>query len=198
MVAGRTFWKLDAESNPPTWFSSSLLLLAAALLAIFAWGETRRPARGAADRLARLGLWLAAAGVAFLSLDEIAMLHEKLGFALDLLRGRPRAATGLPQTGAWVLVCLPAALIAGGLVAWLARPWWTGRPKVVLLYVLGTSIFLGAGGGLELLSNLFDPAGPWAHAEVVLEEVGEMIGVTLWVWAGAELLTSHGYGLRVP
>jgi hypothetical protein len=64
---------LDAESNLPTWYSSIALLACAVLLGRIASATRRMGGRF-------VGHWRALSGVfVFLSLDEIARLHEHLG-----------------------------------------------------------------------------------------------------------------------
>jgi hypothetical protein len=64
---------LDAESNLPTWYSSAMLFACAVLLARIAAVTRREGGRFA-------GHWRALSIVfAFLSLDEIARIHEHLG-----------------------------------------------------------------------------------------------------------------------
>ncbi len=182
-IAGHPSWflsrlvDLNVESNLPTWFSSLqlagvsvLLFLAAALHPV---GTTIRRAIGA---LALLLL--------FLSLDEIASIHEWLGVLSDrYFLGGGRETTAFSHTGLWMLALVPAVLLW---LAWFVRPLWSGPLRSAAIRRLGAVgwlLLLGAAGGVELLSNFFTEESPVAILLVVLEEGGEMVGGTLLFWA---------------
>src|ERR671926_1748521 len=92
---GRFFqeFSLDREANVPSWFSSALLLTAAAMLAVVALD--------ALARKARWGRHWAGLSVVYvvLSLDETAEIHERIGSWLRghlHLHGPLHYAGGLP------------------------------------------------------------------------------------------------------
>src|SRR5690606_34326178 len=72
----RQLFDVDEENNIPTWFSSFLLLLAAALLAVLACHKHAQR-----DRWTRYW-YLLAGGFLLLSLDEMAGLHETLNSSI--------------------------------------------------------------------------------------------------------------------
>ena len=63
------------------------------------------------------------------------------------------------------------------------------------LYVAGFSLYAGSAFGIETLSNVVRPGGVASVVQVACEELGEMLGVTLLVWATLDLLAF--WGIRV-
>ena len=171
---GTRYLLLALESNPSTWFSAMQLGLAAALA--FAVGHGRADAHN----------WgIVAALLAFLSLDEVATIHERLG-GLPVLPGigsRTWAGAGL------VLVAL---------VAWRLLP-WTLRLEPPLRFALlaGGALFVAGAVGFEVL------AGDWrvGHGEDAMywalttaEEDLELVGVFVVV----RLLLAHLRAAAAP
>jgi hypothetical protein len=167
----RLTW-VDGEANIPAWFSSTLLLLCSALLAVIGSAQRHRPGR--------VFPWLFLAVVfAFLSLDEVAQLHE---LAIRPLRER------LETTGylyyPWILpaglgVSTLAAGYSGFLIALPGRTRW--------LFVLAGGLYIGGALGVEAISG----RQAWLHGEqslayhliVTLEELLEMSGLVVFVYA---------------
>ncbi|UJR86219.1 hypothetical protein [Sandaracinus amylolyticus] len=126
---------LSFESNVPTWYASSLLVLSSAALVLCAERAPR-------DR----GAWLALAAIfAFASLDEAIEIHEHLGALVD---GR-----GVLYFS-WVI---PGAIIVGilalGFARFLLRLPAIDRSR----FVLAAVIFVSGALGMEL------PLGWWTE-----------------------------------
>ncbi len=178
------FFRLGQENNLPTWYSSSQLLIVSLMLGALAVREWRGGVRA----------WPvagAAAGFAILSLDEAASMHEWIGQAVQRII---ETDAGL-RTGIWFLVCLPPFLIAAAVLAWGLRPYLRGRPVVTRLYLLGLVLFVVSATGLEAISNIWHEENPIVLAETFLEEMGEMVGVTIMLWATLLLLRAEGVRL---
>lgn len=179
---GWPFVDLGAESNLPAWFSSSQLLVVALGLGLLAARDVR---------LRRPQTWPVLLGPAFfllLSLDEAAMLHERLG---DWLEADTGAGAGL-RTGPWMFVYAPLAGLA--LLATLRayRPYWRGRRLLIGLALAGLAVYGFSAVGLEFAAN-FVAAGSMAQKGLgFFEEIGEMVGMTTLVWAVAVLLRNEG------
>ena len=174
---------LDRERALPTWYASMQWFCVAALLWAFA---TRLISR----RSVKSWLLLALPAVyVMLSVDEVAQLHESLGTAMDgLLLQQPREATSLTKTGFWFLfVGIPFVVAFVILVAAL-RPYLRLFPGPFLRLVIGTAVFLVGAIGLEGLSNLVVPGSPLDTLQVVLEEVFELVGATVVLWASYDLV----------
>jgi hypothetical protein len=177
---------LDSEQNVPTWYASIKLLSVAVLLTCFAQHMRKRGA-------GRWTLWLAAAVFFVLSLDEYAQIHECVGSrASEFFRAWPVTADVNWSLRVWVMVFVPP-LLAAIAVSWRGlRPFLVGRPQVARRFLLGFGIFLFSAAGIELMYHLMSPDSVGVYVEILFEEVGEMIGVTLILWATYALLVSHG------
>jgi hypothetical protein len=143
--------------------------------------------------MGRLTLWLAAGLFYVLSLDEFAQMHERIGSrASDFFGAWPVTAEVNWSLRVWVALFVPALLAAVAIIWRGVRPFLAGRPRIARRFLLGFGIFVGSAAGIELLYNLMSPDSIGVYVEILFEEVGEMIGVTLLLWAAYELLVSHG------
>jgi hypothetical protein len=160
------------------------------LLGVFAYVMTavRRPRASL--------LWLAPALFLFLSSDEALELHEWVGgrLARSLVRTNNGEGTAFYKTGFWWVVLGPAFVVVMGLLAAATRPFWRGRWRVMALMAAGAGTFLAGAVGGEVLTNALS-TGRAENFAVTVEEFGELVGVTLFVWGALELLRSHGIGL---
>jgi hypothetical protein len=181
------FFDLNGEANLPSWYSAAQLALIGGLLCTFAIHELRRGARAA------WAVLLGGAGFLFLSLDETTSLHENFGYWLDHLKNRRE--TTLHETGFWMLICAPIFLAGVALVGWAARRYLRGRAGVVIKFAIGSCVLVAAGAGVEMLSNFVTPQGTAARGLIMLEEVGEMAGATIMLWAVVDFLASYGMRL---
>lgn len=178
---------LDGEANLPTWYSSGLLLVLALMFG--ALGRVRPP------HLA-LRPWVAfmlAAVCLTLSLDEVAQIHEWIGRRSDvLLADGTRQNTLVPRTGIWMFLLGPPFLLV---VAWLWSRFRTALahlPRVTRLYTTGFAVYVLSAFGVEMAANLVRAGSPWSAVQVTVEEGGEMLGLTLLIWASLEFLLACG------
>ncbi|HPV83053.1 MAG TPA: hypothetical protein PK866_07990 [Nitrospira sp.] len=170
------------EANVPTWFSSMILLLSAALLTLTARCEWEH---GGRDRR----YWAGLAGIfSYLSLDESAQIHEtfKLG-------------EGLPHTGifyySWIIVgCLGVITIGLLYLGFLAR-----LPREIRwLFVLAGGLYVGGALGVEMLESRYQYLyGTWTDLNysllVGIEETMEMTGVIVFIYGIAWYLARTGH-----
>jgi hypothetical protein len=172
---------VDGEANLPTWYSSGLLLVAAAIHAVVALVAQRRE-----DRWARHWWALAILFVA-LSLDEAAMIHE---LPIDRLREAFDASGILYE--AWVV---PGALVAGVVALSFARFLKALRPPIAAGYLLAGALFVAGAIGVEMVTAVIaDGRGRdtlMYVAAVSVEELLEMIGVTVLIGVVATELQSR-------
>ena len=173
---------LDGEANLPTWYSSMQLLIVAGLLALFALNRVKKKDRQSWSLL----LWPLI--FVFLAMDEIVGLHEWLGMVSDaLLPGGSRRNTLLAYTGVWMfLLGIPFLLLMFTLLASLKK-YLREQPAVSKKLLWGLIVFIGAACGIEIFSNFVSHTGKFYVLEVFSEELGEMLGETLLVWAAFEL-----------
>jgi hypothetical protein len=188
---------LGNEGTVPTWHSSMQWLCAGVMFGLFAAHALRTGMRGALSIAA-----LALACLVF-SIDEVAQIHERLGsVANDLLLDRPRRAIGLWATGLWPFVVgIPAIAVLAVIVRGARHVFLTRASRALVLLTAGFVIMFTGAVVIELGANLLDETGRRDGSfltQVVVEELMEMLGVTLVVWSGLSLLLAHGFRLRMP
>jgi len=181
---------LDAESNAATWYASTLWVLAGLLFLVAVLPRLDR------RRISTYLLLLMPAVCLVCSLDEVAELHE--GFANHADRwflATSRIGTPWSHSGVWVFLLAPvAALLAGAAIRVLGREFGFGRPGVFLAALAWAGLLL-SGGGAELVSNLtWKLPGP-NMVEVLVEETGENLAVTLLCWAALDLVVASGFSV---
>jgi hypothetical protein len=177
-----SFLRLNAESNLPTWYSSFQHGVVAALFGCLAIREIRIDLR-------RWCIVLPALMFLFFSLDETAMVHDRIG---DWFRARYPAASaddGANNAPA-MMICAPLVILACVLIARWTRRYWVGRRGVAMKFVVGMGVFLFCAAGLEILINHVHNL-LLMHVENVLEEGGEMVGTTIVLWSAVELLAAE-------
>jgi hypothetical protein len=170
---GRFFqeFSLDKEANVPSWFSSALLLTAAAALALVALD--------ALARNARWGRHWAGLSVVYvvLSLDETAEIHERIG---SWLRSHLHLHGPLHYAG--VIPALVLALFVGityiRFLGALPRPTMLGMLLAAAIYITGAA-------GVEAASGWWAEAHGSRSTALLLvstvEENLEMIGTLLFI-----------------
>jgi hypothetical protein len=183
------FVDLGGEGNLPTWFSGTQLTCVAILLGVFALDRFRRAERP-------WGIVLGALIFLALSLDETAEIHEKIGRLADVfLLEYGKKATVLPDTGIWMFVLAPV-LVAVFVALWFdARQYLIGFAGKRYL-IAGAFIFLASATGIETLSNFVSGSG--LAVSIILEEVGEMLGITVLLLGVYELCRFHSVELKIP
>lgn len=190
-------FNLDTESTVPTWYSSMQWFCAGAMFALFATHAWRSRMRGA------LSIAVLALACLTFSLDEIAQIHERLGFAADaLMSNGSRHGTALWSTGIWPFVIgIPAIALMAMAVRGTRHIFLARAPRALVLVIVGFAVMFSGALGVELASNLVDAAAPHGGlflAQVVVEEFLEMLGVTLIAWSASSLLNAYGFELRLP
>lgn len=167
-------FSLDGESNIPAWFSAGLLFFSAQLL--FLTGTVERKAGN--PWLGWMGL---AAVFAFLTVDELSVLHERIGWAV----GNRVGAEGLLHEYFWVVVYGPIVAALG--VIYL--PFLGRLPKRVRrMMLLAAALYVGGSVGVEVAGSPFWHDDPelrsWRYRSLVgAEEMGEMFGVSVFILA---------------
>jgi hypothetical protein len=170
---GRFFqeFSLDREANVPSWFSSALLLTAAALLALVALD--------ALARKARWGRHWAGLSVVYvvLSLDETAEIHERIGSWL-------RAHLNLhgPLHYAGVIPALALALFVGVTYVRFLQ----ALPRDTMLGILlAAGIYITGAAGVEAASGWWAEGHGSRSTALLLvstvEENLEMFGTLLFI-----------------
>lgn len=179
---------LNGEGNLPTWYSSVKLFAVAASFGLLS--RIERPF---------VGSWLfALLALAFLGLsaDETVQIHESVGTKLDIfLPGGDRENTVVSKTGIWMFVIGIPAVAAMAFLFWYARSYLRIAPEAFIKYFIGLVVFAIGAMGMETLSNFV--AGEAYVAVVAAEELLEMLGVTILLWACLDLLQARNVRLEV-
>jgi hypothetical protein len=199
-VAGK--FVLDSEVNIPTWFQSASLLLSSLALAIIVmslWREHPAESR-----------WWAALAILFfgLSLEETIGFHELLIIPL-----RERLELHGIWHFAWVV---PGLMVVAALGLAFAGFWWRLPIRTRSQMALAAGIYLVGAVGMEMVGGLFAEQAEFrgtlaeqAHAGIpylisaTVEEVLEMVGIAVWLYAllswleGADVRLTMRFSARV-
>jgi hypothetical protein len=182
----RLLLDLDGEGNLPTWWSSFLLLVAAALLGVIAGQHSTRGGGNVRHWAALAAIFLA------LSVDETAQVHELVGKHVHRL-----LATRGTLRFAWVIPgALFVAVVGFTYLRFLGRLPPATRRRVAV----AGAVYVGGALGLELLESAaverWGQGAAWA-ALSTLQEIAEMVGVVLFIHALLAHLASEGRGLAL-
>ena len=137
-------FSLDGEQTIPSWFSSSLLLIAAGLLALIGFGEVKKDGE---QRRSFFAHWLFLSGIfVLLSLDEAASFHELL-----ILPLRERLELGGVLYFAWVLPAIVVCLV----LAAVYLPFLLRLPVVLRRgLIAAASTYLAGALGMEMIGGV--------------------------------------------
>ena len=186
-IAVWRLFHLDHEANLPTWFSA-MQLAALGLVCACIFFLTRK--RGAS-------IWaLFAAGAVFLSADEAASIHERLGHAFsgvleDAAPGSLLHILGHYESYTWALLYAPVAIPLALFVVYHA---WQALPAQRWHIAAGVGMFLAGAVVLDSIEGRFGTSdhtglpftlqGRTMHFDIFLvEELLEMAGVTVVLYA---------------
>lgn len=179
-IRGYRLVNLEAEQTIPAWYSSSLLLLCAGLLAVIAHvkNKTADPFRFHWSLLSLI--------FAGLSLDETVSLHEE---ALEPLRSTFNL-TGLFYFS-WVIVGI--AFICVFTLVYLR--FLIKLPKQIRnLFFLSGVIYVSGSVGLEMIGGMIWeslPGSLFYQILMTIEELLEMLGINLFIYALMTYLASY-------
>ncbi len=182
-----TLFGVGEDLSIPSWYSAILLLFASALVATIAFAK-----RFSGDSR-YIGRWAVLAVIfLYLSNDEMLRLHERMSGtllqpALDSLGFEPTGVLSYP----WIIVYAP--LVAVFALAYLK--FWLDLPsRIRFLFFAAGAIFVGGAIGAEMFNAWYDHtfgAGTIAGAMTHLEELMEMLGVVVFVYALMSYIGSH-------
>lgn len=178
-IVGRTFvdfFHPDREHSVLSWFQSLQLLLCGGL----AWTVMQRGASGSAGH--RIAWTALACGFVFLSLDEAAVIHERLEVVV------PAAWRTGPLRFAWVVPALAMLVALAPCFRSLLRDLPTAHRRRLLA---AAGVYLGGAVGMEMVDGAVQSthgAGTAYWTLVVVEEALEMTGQWLAVRAFARIV----------
>lgn len=164
-------FNVDAEANIPTWYASVSLMVCSGLLAAIAQIQSHESATKASDWRTLAGIFL------FLSIDELASLHELL---IDPVRDT-LGVTGIFYF-AWVIPYSVLVVLLGiRFLKFLTHlPAQTRRS-----FILAGALYVGGALGMEMIDGLY--ASVYGKANFTyavmtnIEEFLEMLGIVVFI-----------------
>ena len=88
------------------------------------------------------------------------------------------------------LIGIPVFVLLMSLVYYL-NGYFKNKAHIKNKYFIGLIVFFGSATGIEIISNLVAKRGIDSIIQVCCEELGEMLGATIILWATYELLVSY-------
>jgi len=151
---------MDGEANLFSWYSSAMLLVSA-----ICWILQFEFLRNTFERYTA---GVTASSLLLLSLDETASFHESASRVMQ-----NKAQGPFEHTGPLFFLAIPVAVLA--IVVWRRWP-WPGPPALRLFG--GAALMVGSACGPEAWANFLIFNSPVYFLEVLIEETGEMMGMT--------------------
>lgn len=179
---------LDAEANPPSWWSGSQLLvigLVFLLLVVRPFSDDSR------IRPILPALWTLGLGFVFLSADEIGGIHESLA---GILRGQSVIPTFRGQ-GVWLFIYAAIGIAIALTLSGYARRAWRSWRRECVIAAAGLGIMLLGGALVEVIGYFMELSSSRMFIEIAVEEFGEMIGASLILYAATRMLAAVGSSL---
>ena len=168
------FLDLDGEANLPAWFSSSLLLFCAVVMAVIAQAKSR-----AGDPFRR-HWWFLTVVCVYMSMDEAALVHDEL--LRDVLAG-----LGLLTTP-YFMIWSSLGLILVVLLVLAYRDFMRELPRDTRTrFYLAACFYIGGALGMEMVSaglgSIYGMHTLRYQMAVAAEEGLEMTGIALFLRA---------------
>lgn len=164
-------FNLDEEANIPAWFSTIQLFMIGLIAILTAQSQHYK------SPPSKRGLTFFGLGFIYLSLDEGAVIHEKLTYEFH---NHPWVPYFDGTHGIWIVVygCIGIVVLL-----LLARDLWAickTLRREALIFIVGMIIFLAGAGGSETITYFYiDKTNPMVYTcEVILEEFLEMLGAS--------------------
>lgn len=174
-------FNVGLDTNIPTWYSSSALLLCSLLLAVIARAKQLARARYALQWKVLSAIFL------YISIDEVAMIHENI----DIMFGLSTNTSGFLHYG-WVIFGIPLTLIF--VLSYLKFLAHLPRKTRLLFFVAG-AIFVSGGLGAEMFAarqdELYGMENMTYATITAVEEFCEMFGVVVFIYALLSYMNSN-------
>lgn len=186
-IVARSF-DITIEESFGTWFSSSQALLVGLVATAILVHSSKHD-----STLIVLGWGLAAIFFVFISLDDAAKLHERLGTAL---RVKYENNTDIPlrdwfPSWGWQLFIAPLFMAMGLFLLWFL---WSAVASSLRVWVLVALGLLGFAVGLDFVEGLeieMMSNDSSRHLMQLLEEMLEMLGTTTFLFVFLSTLNSR-------
>lgn len=183
LALGLDLFSVNAEETIPTWYSTIILFVASVLLAAIAIVK-----RATRDPLALY--WIGLAIVFFyLSMDEGAVIHEIVADAIQVALD----TTGFLYFG-WQIAAAPFVVVFG--LVYL-RFLFLIPAKTRNLFILAGTIYIGGAVFIEAISAnqyYIDGEASLRYLAIgTLEELMEMLGIEIFIYALLSYIVDMGY-----
>jgi hypothetical protein len=172
------FFNLDEEATFPAFFSSVLLLLSSVLLFVISTQKKRKKYHRHWQVLGFIFL--------FLCLDEIISIHEEVAVEVQLRLFDQRGFGDLDGLFyySWVI---PYAVFFLVVALYFFKFVLSLPPKIRSLFILAGCVYVSGALGCELIEGFYKKNYPGNNSMmglyVVIEEIFEMLGITIFVYA---------------
>jgi hypothetical protein len=179
-------FNLDAESNLPTWYASIQLFVVSIALGIVAWRSR------ASSRRQTWLFWSLPAMFLLFSIDEVAMIHDWLGYKIDELSPLlDRHGTAFALTGFWGFVIgVPCLVGAVMLIRFTGRLFQTSRRAYWKVFG-GSVVFISSAAGIDTSQNFVAQSARSLYVVVThAEEFLELVSISFVLWGVCDLLAS--------
>jgi hypothetical protein len=192
LVTGATGWAdqifaLDAERNVPTYFSTILLFIASALLALIATQKRR-----SGDRFRRHWAGLSLIFL-YLSMDEMIGFHEMTSSRIE----RVVHTSGMFYFASTVFTSALVLLVAVAYLRFLLKL----PRRMAMLFFVSAVLYVGGGLGMEMVGALLDQSlgtsSVYYALSTTVEETLEMCGAILFIYSLLTYLSVHLRETRV-
>lgn len=176
-------FSVNLEESIPTWYSTINLFIAACLLA---WIATVKRIH----KLPGSGYWVGLAFIfLYLSMDEGGSIHESTSGPLQ----RAFDTTGFLEFG-WLILGIPLVLLFGLIYF---RFWWRLPNPTRPLFALAGILYVGGAVVVEAISAnqyTLDGGASFTYMAIAtVEELGEMLGVVVLIYALLDYLKRNEY-----
>jgi hypothetical protein len=190
---GSRFWKatalldLEGDANLVAWYLSVQLFLLAVFLTILAGYQREKHVK------TYVLLCLLPALFAAWSFEEIAQTHKWLIYKVYRWFPFESANLQLKELTVLSLILVSICLLIGGV---LARDLLIRRRRETTRFLIGILLMVGPAIAFHAADGWL-PMSPGARVlTVASNRLGELLGITLMVWATFELLLANGAPLR--
>ena len=183
----KQLFDLNGERNLASWFSSAILLTAATLLCSIGLACRARGERFTRHWLAMSAIFLV------LAIDEVASIHELLTKPL-----RSELYLSSLFHYAWIV---PGSIFALVFLFFYLKFLRELPVRTRWLFVISGAVFVGGAVGMEAIEGYYDVTyghGGWGYVVLsTMEEVAEMLGISLFVFALMDYMALHVPEVRI-
>ena len=169
-------FNIDQEANIPTWFSTTQLFLTGFTFLFIGYRTEHTPPPS------WLGTKIFGFGFIYLSLDEAAVVHEKLTW---IFINNPLVPYFHGRHGVWIVVYGSIAICL--LILLFKDLWALGKtyPRISLIFFLGILLYLFGAAGMETITFFFlDENDKLVYTiEVIMEEFLELFGASIMFYS---------------